>query len=327
VACLSALLITFTVLAGFVISTGMYLRENAALREQQRLRQVAETARAAEARLRQQAQARANVSLASLLLSQGKTDEADAVLRQTPLDTIEPSQEATGVFRALGDWHLLHNRWKAAAECYLLLPLANRFIPNDQISGTGDMIRTAPALVMAGMDDAYEAHRALLIDRFTGTSNSNAAEQLVKMCLLRPASPELIQRLQASAEFLRKQSAVESPWMSMLVNTALALYELRGGNPAEAIVRADIALPLAERAPRSAGSGDYQAFLHSILLMACRQTGDTTRAAAEKDAMMDYLNAHGEEFIKLSPSENTNFVPVVERALAMILSREALAVE
>ena len=248
-ACVSALLITLTVLAGFVISTGMYLRENAALREQQRLRQVAETARAAEARLRQQAQARANVSLASLLLSQGKTDEADTMLRQTPLDTIEPSQEATGVFRALGDWHLIHHRWKAAAECYLLLPLANRFIPSEQIPDTGDMIRTAPALVMAGMDDAYEAHRALLIDRFTGTTNSNAAEQLVKMCLLKPAPPEIIQRLQPSAEFLRKQSAVENPRMAMLVNTALALYEMRAGNPAEAIVRADLTLPLAGQQP------------------------------------------------------------------------------
>ena len=325
-ACLSALLITLTVLAGFVISTGMYLRENAALREQQRLRQVAETARAAEARLRQQAQARANVSLASLLLSQGKTDEADATLRQSPLDTIEPSQEATSVFRALGDWHLIHHRWQPAAECYQLLPLANRFIPIEAIPDTGDMIRTAPALVMAGMDDAYEEHRALIIDRFTGTSNPNAAEQLVKMCLLRPASPEIIQRLQASAEFLRKQSAVENPWRPMLVNTALALYELRCGNPDEAIVRADLALRLVESDP-SAGSGDYQAYLHSILLMACRQTGGTTRAAEEKDAIRRYMEIHGEAFIKPSPSVNTDFVPVIERALAMILVREALGAE
>ncbi len=325
-ACVSVLLITLTVLAGFAVSTGMYLRENAALKEQQRLRQIAETARSAEAKLRQQAQARANVSKASLLLSQGKTDEADAVLRQTPLDTIEPSQEATGVFRGLGDWHLLHHRWKAAAECYMLLPLANRFIPSEAIPDTGDMIRTAPALVMAGMGDAYEEHRALLLDRFTGTSNPNAAEQLIKMCLLRPASPELIQRLQASAEFLRKQSAAENPWRPMLVNTALALYELRCGNPEEAIVWADLALPLVESDP-SAGSGDYQAYLHSILLMACRQTGDSTRAAAEKDAVESYLEAHGEEFIKLSPAANTNFVPVVERALAVILVREALGAE
>ena len=61
-----------------------------------------------------------------------------AAFVMTPLDTIEPSQEATGVFRALGDWHLIHHRWKAAAECYLLLPLANRFIPGEQIPDTGD---------------------------------------------------------------------------------------------------------------------------------------------------------------------------------------------
>ena len=236
VACVSGLLITLTVLTGFAVSTGMYLRENAALKEQQRLRQVAETARTAEVRLHQQAQARANVSQASLLLSQGKTEDADAVLRQTPLNTIEPSQEATSVFRALGDWHLVQHRWKAAAECYQLLPMANRFISSEQIPDTGDMIRTAPALVMAGMDDAYEAHRALLIDRFAGTTNSNAAEQLVKMCLLQPAPPELMQRLLPTVEFLKKQASIERPRMAMLVHTALALYEFRVGNPAEAIV-------------------------------------------------------------------------------------------
>jgi serine/threonine protein kinase len=332
-ACISALVITFTVLTGFAVSTGMYLRENAALKEQQRLRQVAESARAAEARLRQQAQARANVSKASLLLSQGKTEEADATLRQTPLDTIEPSQEATGVFRALGDWHLIHHRWKAAADCYMLLPLANQFISDDQISDTGDMIRTAPVLLLAGMDDAYETHRASLIQRFANTSSLNAAEQLVKMCLLKPAPPEIMEQLQAPAAFLKKKAATESPWMCILIQTSLALHELRAGNPADAIVRADQALVLVQTDPMldqrdpPGSREDYQAFHRSVILMACRQTGDATRAAAEKEAVEGYLQNHGEEFTKLSPSGDTLFLPVVERALAMILAREALGAE
>ncbi len=324
-ACVSALLITLTVIAGFAISTGMYLRENAALREQQRLRQVAEIARAAEARLREQAQARANVSKASLLLSQGKTEEADAVLRQTPLDTIEPSREATGVFRSLGDWHLIHHRWKAAAECYLLLPLANRFIPSEQIPDTGDMIRTAPTLVMAGMDDSYEAHRALLIDRFAETTNSNAAEQLVKMCLLSPASPELMQRLLPTVEFLRKQSSIEGPRMALLVYTALALYEMRAANPAEAIRWVHQALPQTGQT-HSIGA-DYQIFLRSILVMACRRTGDIERSEAEARSVREFVQMHGKAFDTPGAPDRTYFVPVIERALAMTLAREALGLE
>ena len=319
-ACVSALLITLTVLAGLAVSTGMYLRENAALKEQQRLRQVAETTRAAEARLRQQAQARANVSQASLLLSQGRTDEADATLRQSPLSTIEPSREATEVFRSLGDWHLLHRRWNAAAECYLLLPLANRFIPSEEIPDTGDMIRTAPVLLLAGMDDAYDAHRVVLIERFAGTTTLNTAEQLVKMCLLRPAPPEFIERLKPAAAFLKQNASADTPRMTLLANTALALYELRAGNPAEAIVQADRALALVDP-----GNGDFRAFLGTIVVMACHQTGDAARAEAEARIVRDFIQTHGDAFDRPGAPDDTYFVPVIERALAIILAREAMA--
>jgi hypothetical protein len=322
----STLLITLTVLAGFAVSTGMYLRESAALKEQQRLRQIAETARAAEAGLRRQAQARANVSHASLLLSQGKTADADAVLRQTPLDTIEPSREATAVFRALGDWHLIHHRWKAAAECYQLLPFANRFIPIEAIPDTGDMIRTAPVLVMAGMDDAYEAHRKLLIDRFAGPASPHVAEQLVKMCLLKPAPPEIVESLQASADFLGSSSATASPRQSVFNHTALALYELRVGNPAGAIVCADQALALDEMHPFGS-SGDFQGFLRAILTMACRQTGDTARAETEAAAVRQFVQTHGAAFNQPGVPDKMHFVPLLNRAFAMILAREALGAE
>jgi serine/threonine protein kinase len=333
-ACISSLAILFTVLAGFAVSTGMYLRENAALKEQQRLRQ--------------QAQARANVSHASLLLTQGKTEDADAILRQTPLNTIEPSQEATGVFRTLGDWHLVQHRWKAAAECYQLLPMANRFIPEEIISDTGDTIRTAPALVLAGMDAAYEQHRLALLDRYSTATTHNPVEQAVKMSLLKPAPPEVLERLRPMAAFLKnhadtvslreyaetdpdrfKRSAprdIESPRMHILTNTALALYELRCSNPAAAIQRAERALELSKQYPADAND-DFQAFLHPILLMACRQTGDTTRAAAELERVKQYVQTHGEAFDHPIPLTDTDFLPVIERALAMILAREALGAE
>lgn len=326
VACISTLLVTIAALACFTISTALYLRANTALKEQLRLRQVAETSQTAEAVMRQQTQARANVSRAALLLNQGKTSEADQVLRQTPLNTIEPSQEATGVFRALGDWHLIHHRWKAATECYLLLPLANRFIPGEQIPDTGDMIRTAPVLVMAGMHDAYESHRNLLIERFTNTTNSNTAEQLVKMCLIEPASPELIQRLHPTVDFLKKQSTAVIPRLALFVHMSIALFELRAANPAEAIRWVELAQPLVDEDP-AAQNDNYQTFLSAILVMACRQSNDTTRAETEAVFLKDFLQKHGGTFDRCADPENQNFVPIIDRMLAIILAREALRIE
>jgi len=308
-ACISSLAILLTVLAGFAVSTGMYLRENAALREQQRLRQ--------------QAQARANVSHASLLLSQGKTEDADAILRQTPLSTIEPSREATEVFRTLGDWHLTQGRWKAAAECYQLLPMANRFIPEENISDTGDMIRTAPAFVLAGMDSAYEQHRLHLIDRYATTTTPNTAQQVVEMSLLKPAPPEIIERLRPAVEFLKQLDPSEKPRMHILAHTAISLYELRSSNPSAAIQQADRSLELCRQHPGEA-TADFQAFLHPILLMACRQTGNTARAAAELEWVRQYVKTHGDAFNDPIRTEVTWFVPHIERGLAMILAREAL---
>jgi serine/threonine protein kinase len=325
-ACVSALLITLTVLVGFAVSTGMYLRENAALREQQRLRLVAEAARAAETRLRQQAQARANVSKASLLLSQDKTAEADATLRQTPLNTIEPSREATEVFRTLGDWHLMQGRWNAAAECYLLLPLANRFITGEEIPNTGDMIRTAPVLLLAGMDAAYEEHRATLIERFADTTTLNAAEQLVKICLLKPAPPEIITRLQVPTEFVRETFSSGPPQHYIFNLTALALYELRANHPAEAIVLADQALAHVDAHPHES-SGDYRIFLRAILAMACSKSGDTARAATEAEALRQYVDIHGAAFNNPGGPAAGIFLTALDRANAMILAREALAAE
>ena len=311
-ACISSLAILLTVLVGFAVSTGMYLRENAALREQQRLRQ--------------QAQARANVSQASLLLSQEKTAEADAILRQTPLHTIEPSQEATGVFRTLGDWHLMHHRWKAAAECYQLLPMANRFIPEEKISNTGDMIRTAPAFVLAGMDAAYEQHRLHLIDRYATTTTPNAAQQVVKMSLLKPAPPKILEQLRPAAEFLKQLSQAEEPRMHILAHTALSLYELRSGNPTAAIQQADRALEICRQHPGGM-TADFQAFLHPILLMACRQSGNATRATAELELVKQYVKTHGEAFDHPSQTADPTFLLSIERGLAMILAREALGAE
>ena len=230
------------------------------------------------------------------------------------------------MFRTLGDWHLMHHRWRAAAECYQLLPMANRFIPEEKISDTGDMIRTAPAFILAGMDAAYEQHRLALIDRYATTTTPNTAQQVVKMSLLKPAPPEIIERLRPAVEFLKKLDPAEKPRMHILAHTAISLYELRSGNPTAAIQQADRALELCRQHPGDA-TADFQAFHHPILLMACRQTGNATRAAAELEWVRQYVKTHGEAFDHPSQTADPWFIPHIERGLAMILAREALGAE
>jgi hypothetical protein len=200
--------------------------------------------------------------------------------------------------------------------------MANRFIPVEDIPNTGDMIRTAPAFVLAGMDAAYEQHRLHLIDRYT----PNTAQQLVEMSLLKPAPPEIIERLRPVVEFLKQLPPTEPHRMRVLAHTAVSLYALRSGNPTAAIQQADRSLELCRQHP-GVVTADYQAFHHPILLMACRQTGDATRATAELERVKKYVNTHGEAFDQQSQAPDHSFLLSIERGLAMILAREALGAE
>jgi serine/threonine protein kinase len=317
----SALVLTITV--GFAFSTTMYFRENAARQEQQKLRVMAENSRAAEVALKQQAQARSNVSLAALLLNQGKLQQADEVLRKTQLDMIEPSQEATRVFRELGDWHLQHQRWKRAASCYELLPFANRFIEPENITSYGDMIRTAPTLVMAGMDDAYDFHRQVMIQRFRDSGSVDTTEQLIKMSLLTSASDPVLQDLRTSVDFLKQHEKAQSGRIRMLMLAAISLYELRSKNYQQAIDWADRALELLN--DRVSVFDEYRIFLRSIILISSQKTGDSARVAVEKCLVKAYYQMHEDPSKWRFESTNPHYVIVIERMMAWLMVREAMA--
>ena len=59
--------------------------------------------------------------------------------------------------------------------------------------------------------------------------------------------------------------------------------------------------------------------------MACQQTDDVARAEAHARIVRHFVETHGDAFERPGAPDATYFVPVIERALAIILAREAMA--
>ncbi|HEY1120111.1 MAG TPA: serine/threonine-protein kinase, partial [Haloferula sp.] len=169
-ACVLGSLMLVSLLAGFGTTTALYFREKDALSEQ--------------ARLKRQAQARANVSRAAILLSEGNTAGADILLRQDPLQSIEASPEAAEVFRSLGRWNAVFDRWDQAAACFRMMTEASRLDDPVRIVEGIDLLMTAPSYLEAGDKKSYIDFRDEVLDRYVPAQNAMQAEHLLKVCLL-----------------------------------------------------------------------------------------------------------------------------------------------
>lgn len=275
IACLSAVAVAFSLVAGLGAATVLYLREKDALAEQARLKRKAEASQAEEARLRGQAQARANVSRVAILLTDGKIQEADLLLQQTPLETVEPSLEATDVFRSLGSWNAIYGRWEQAAVCFRLMNQANRLRdPQEYVDGL-DILMAAPTFVLADDIEGYVAFRDDAIQRFQPCRNSLQAEHLLKSCLLLPVGDEIIARLEGAAEMC--QSEIPPPpgrkrfpeWEAL----SLALFEYRKGNDDGTLRWTERCLSFEDPV------GTRIAAARCLAAMACQHTGRKKEAA------------------------------------------------
>jgi len=207
VACISGIAVGLSLVGGLGAATVLYLRERLALVEQERLKVDAELARSQEAylrvqeaHLRAQAQARANVSHVAILLSDGKVEEADRLLQQNPLDSIDPSREAADVFRFLGNWNGAYQRWPQALACFVLMNQANRLGDPLRTLESLDLLMLAPVYIEAGDTSGYESFRREALERHVEVKNSLQAEHLLKVCLLTPADEKLLRHLQPVAD-------------------------------------------------------------------------------------------------------------------------------
>ncbi len=188
-------------------------------------------------RLRQQAEARQKLSQAITYLSWERYSDADALVSE--IEIIERKLEYPTLFRALGDWHGSHGRWREAADRFAVLMQVVQ--PDDWDTATLDYLRQGPALLEGGDVTGYERFRESAIAHYSGTSNPIAAERVVKVSLLLPANAGLLRSLKplgevaaASLENDGARYAGESlaAWRAF----SLALWELRRGNYEKSLV-------------------------------------------------------------------------------------------
>jgi serine/threonine protein kinase len=303
--------VSVALIAGFGTSTWLFIRERASHREADRLRAESE--------------ARAQIAQAALLINRQQMAEADQLVEKIQIPVSEPSLEAAGVFRALGEWNVTRARWKAAASDFLNLERANRLEKTNMSAEISrDLLGAGPALVLAGELDAYRQFVQATLVRFAGTSDALAAEQVIKNSLILPADATTLSRIEPLVKVVEvsvEKNRADAPgdiaqfsWQPL----ALSLYAYRRGSFEEAAMWARKTLDYPP---------DMQsrvAMAHIVLGMALAKLGHSAEAAAELEAGRKLVAP----IFPKDPARMTSFGPAPSGAwhdwvIAYLLLREA----
>ena len=138
-------------------------------------------ARQDETRFRREAEARADIAQAAILLNRGKFDEAERLADPLQVPINQPSLEAAGVFRALGDRAAAGGRWAQAAADFKRSRIAAEVEKTEYTDHTAsDVLRLGPTLIAAGDLPGYHQFVKQTIASFSTARNLGAAEQITK---------------------------------------------------------------------------------------------------------------------------------------------------
>ncbi len=227
-----------------------------------------------QTQLRHAAEVREKITQAALFVSQERFEAADTLLNTVAL--ARPTMEGAAVFRAVGEWHALQNRWQQAADRFAVLLRVNQLDGADV--STLDYLEQGPPLVELGDTAGYERFRREAIARFA-TASSPFADRVVKISLLLPANDRILEALRplvAATERSQAEAAANGDLFSAAWRAvALELFAERQGHHAEAV----------EWGRRCLAYPDYNgprvAAARAILAIACHQLGREPEARAE----------------------------------------------
>ena len=291
---------------GMGTSTWLFLKEREA-------RHRAVAAEQQETRLRHDAELREKITQAALLVSQERFDGADNLLREIVLT--QPTVEGAAVFRAVGEWHALHNRWKEAADRFAVLLRINQLDGVDV--ATLDYLERGPPLIELGDTDGYERFRQEAIARFVGTP-CPFADRIVKISLLLPANKRVIEAsnplAESTAKSLAEADSAGDVFAASWRSVSLALWEYRRGDYPKAVEWCRRCLAYPEyNAPRTATA-------RVILAMSYHQLGRADEAYSELGGGREIIeNKYKSRADRGTPVQGFWF----DWGLARILLREA----
>ncbi|HTA30201.1 MAG TPA: hypothetical protein VK731_06935, partial [Candidatus Cybelea sp.] len=290
----SVVIVLLTLVAGLTVTTRFYFKERAGRMEQARLRQMAEQAQAGEGQLQREVEARDQVTQASVLLSHGAIEQADALVDSIPASLLSPSGEAATVFRSLGDWNMLQGRWQKAASRYAVVVQVNQVDRAEQSAvATADLLVAQLLFIEAGDIAAYERTRKMALARLMGTPFPAAAEQLAKTSLLLPADESVMKLMPPLQNVIIDSLKDYDPqkndnsWILATWRTfALALLEYRRGNFTASMSWLEKCSAYPDQTPSCVAS------VHILRSMNQFQLDDVSHAKVELETGQEAVDSH-----------------------------------
>jgi len=271
--------VALALVAGLGTSTWLFLEERDARRR-------AVAAEQQQANLRREAELRAEITQAALLVSLERYQEADKLISAVP--SMTPSVEVAAVFRSVGEWYATKNRWSEAAARLSRLVEVNQLDGVD--AGSLDYLRAGPALIRAGDMAGFERFRRTALARF-GPAPFPFSDRIVKISLLLPADKDLVNAMKPLADAnvgaFRAADAANDFFQAAWRAASLALFEYRRGNYKESVYWCERCMAYPEmNAPRTA-------MARVVLALAQQKMGESENARANLRYGRDIIEAKG----------------------------------
>jgi eukaryotic-like serine/threonine-protein kinase len=237
-----------------------------------------------EMALRRQAEARAKLSEAVLLVRQENLAQAARLLEDVSGLPSEPSLDAVWVFRAVGEYQALQGQWHEAGKYFRALVEIDKFDNWDVV--TLDYQSCGVVLTEGGDVAAYEQFRKLAAAGFFNTPNAEAAGRVLKTCLFQPLSAETMKELKPVGDSVVKWTeGLDRQRLDQWLVIPISLWKFRSGD-------GDVALDYCRL--KLAAKGVSPACLATIRVIAAmiyQERGETAEAKAQFILARDVINA------------------------------------
>ena len=215
--------VALALLIGLGMSTWLFFREREARFHER-------DAREREAQLRTEAEDRAKITQAEMFVSQGKFDDADAMLNLVKNFPPNPTLDCASALRSVGEWQALQGRWQPARERYSALVKMDKLDSLNQI--IFDYQAYSVVLAESGGSEQFGNFFQMAVTNFSANPNRS----ILIASLLLPINKSQIEVLKPMAAAAEKQlHAIPRDRRSEWTFMPFCLWQYRCGNYEAAI--------------------------------------------------------------------------------------------